>query len=221
MKIHAATAGIFDMDGLLLDTEILYTEVTQEIVGRFGKVFDWSIKANMIGRPAADSAKYLVETLDLPITPDQYRQERESKLREKCPSCRAYPGAQTLIRELSNAGIPIALATSSHKDLYQLKTQQHQSWFSLFNIIVTGDDSEIQNGKPAPDIFLLAAKRLGIDPKGALVFEDSPSGLEAGVAAGMRVICIPDANMDKSRYQKAELVLDSISQFNPGKYFRM
>jgi len=67
---------IFDVDGLLLDTEIVYTRVTQKIVSRFGKTFDWSIKANMIGRAEAESARYLVQALDLPITPDEYLAER-------------------------------------------------------------------------------------------------------------------------------------------------
>src|SRR5262249_17763160 len=72
-----ALAVVFDMDGVLLDTERLYTEATQEIVGRFGKRFDWLVKANMIGRPARDSARYLVDTLELPMTADDYLRERE------------------------------------------------------------------------------------------------------------------------------------------------
>ena len=66
------THVIFDMDGLLLDTEIFYTEVTQEITNRFGKTFDWSIKSRMIGLPSLDAARYLVNTLKLPITAEQY-----------------------------------------------------------------------------------------------------------------------------------------------------
>src|SRR6185295_15326549 len=71
---------IFDLDGVLLDTERFYTEVTQAIVGRWGKTFDWSVKGNMIGRPARDSARYLVETLQLPITADEYLRERAAML---------------------------------------------------------------------------------------------------------------------------------------------
>ena len=74
------THVIFDMDGVLLDTERFYTQVTQEIVGRYGKTFDWSVKGDMIGRTALDAARYLVETLELPIAPEEYLREREAGL---------------------------------------------------------------------------------------------------------------------------------------------
>ena len=209
---------LFDMDGLLLDTEIIYTEVTQSIVGRFGRVFDWSIKGNMIGRPSRDAAGYLVSALDLPITAEQYIEEREVLLRQKFVDCKALSGAERLIRHLDANNIPIAVATSSNRDLYALKTMNHMNWFRLFNTVVTGDDPEIINGKPAPDIFLVAAKRLAIESSAALVFEDAPSGLQAGLDAGMQVITIPDKNMDKKRYLEATRVLDSLEQFVPSDF---
>jgi pseudouridine-5'-monophosphatase len=209
---------LFDLDGLLLDTEIIYTEVTQQIVGRYGKVFDWSIKANMLGRPSADSARYLVSALDLPITAQDYMTERDGLLRVKFPDCVPLAGAERLIRHLHGAGIPISVATSSTRDLFDLKVTRHHDWFNLFNKVVAGDDPEIRNGKPAPDIFLVAASRLGIDPEHALVFEDAPSGLQAGVDAGMQVVAIPDPHMDQSRYQQATQVLTTLEQFNPADF---
>ncbi len=206
------------MDGLLLDTEIIYTEVTQQIVGRFGKTFDWSIKANMLGRPSADSARYLVSALDLPISAQDYMVERDGLLREKFPHCNPLPGAERLIRHLHSANIPIAVATSSVFELFELKITNHQDWFGLFDKVVTGDDPDINNGKPAPDIFLVAAARLGIEPEQALVFEDAPSGLQAGVDAGMQVVAIPDPNMDNSRYQQATQLFASLEQFNPADF---
>ena len=90
----SATHVIFDMDGVLLDTERFYTEVTQAIVGRYGKVFDWSIKGDMIGRSARDAAAYLVEALDLPISADDYLREREAGLAALMPTARPLPGAE-------------------------------------------------------------------------------------------------------------------------------
>ena len=81
-----ATCVIFDLDGVLLDTEKFYTEVTQAIVGRYGKTFDWTLKSNMVGRPAIESARYLVDSLDLPITPEDYLREREDALRQRFPN---------------------------------------------------------------------------------------------------------------------------------------
>jgi pseudouridine-5'-monophosphatase len=209
------THVIYDLDGLLLDTETLYTEATQQIVGRYGKTFDWSIKANMIGRPAIDSARHLVTTLDLPISPEQYIAEREQLLKVKFPTAQALPGAERLTQHLAAHGIPQALATSSSQDFLELKTQHHRNWFKLFDIVVTGDDPEVNHGKPAPDIFLTAAQRLGAEPGHCLVFEDAPSGMQAALAAKMSVVVVPDPHMDKGVYAEANQILNSLTEFDP------
>lgn len=209
------THVIYDLDGLLLDTEALYTEVTQQIVGRYGKTFDWSIKAQMIGRPALDSARHLVASLDLPITPEQYLSEREHLLAIRFPSAQPLPGAEQLTRHLAAHGIPQALATSSTRHFLQLKTQRHHSWFTIFDVVITGDDPEVKWGKPAPDIFLTAAKRLGAEPGRCLVFEDAPAGMLAALAAGMKVVVVPDPNMNKLVYAKADQILMSLTEFDP------
>jgi pseudouridine-5'-monophosphatase len=209
---------IFDMDGVLLDTEIIYTRITQQIVGRFGKTYDWSIKGLLIGRPSTESAKDLVAMLDLPISPQQYIDERNDLLKEAFPYCEPMPGAEKLVRHLHRQGIPVAVATSSNRDLFATKTTRHQEWFSLFDQVVTGDDPEIGQGKPAPDIFLVTASRIGASPVSTIVFEDAPSGLAAGIAAGMRVIAVPDPNMEKARYAGADRILDSLEQFDPVEY---
>ncbi len=216
--MHPVTQVLFDMDGLLLDTERIYTEVTQSIVGRYGKVFDWSVKGNMIGRGSKESSRYLVEALELPISAEEYLAERDVLLREAFPRADALPGAEALVRHLAEAGIPIAVATSSDLDLFELKTRRHGAWFDLFDTVVTGDHPKVSHAKPAPDIFLAAAEALGGGADETLVFEDAPSGLEAAMAAGMRVIAVPDPNMDKSRYAGAAEILDSLQTFDPSRY---
>lgn len=211
---RSISAVIYDMDGLLLDTEGFYTEVTQHIAGRYGKTFDWSIKANMIGRPAMDSARYLVAALDLPLTPEQYLAEREQLLLERVAFAQAKPGAEQLVRHLAARGVPQAVATSSSRDFFKIKTQRH-NWFEIFDCVVTGDDPAIKQGKPAPDIFLTAAERLQTPPERCLVFEDAPSGMRAALAAEMAVVVIPDPNMDRTHYQPAHQVLDSMVDFDP------
>jgi len=208
------THVLFDMDGLLLDTEIFYTQVTQTIVGRFGKTFDWALKSNMIGRPSIDSARYLVSQLDLPITAEQYLEERDGMLRVAFANCESLPGAEKLVRHLKQKNIPIALASSSSHELYEIKTKNHRSWFDLFDAVVTGDHPAIEKGKPAPDIFLYAADQISAQPQTTLVFEDAPSGLQAGKAAGMQVVVVPNPEMDKSRYAEADMILNSLEQFD-------
>jgi pseudouridine-5'-monophosphatase len=218
MSLHEpVTHALFDMDGLLLDTEIIYTQVTQQVVGRFGKTFDWSIKSNMIGRRAEESSRYLVKALALPISPEDYLQQRDVLLKQAFPSCAELPGARKLISHLSSRGIPIAVASSSSREMYDLKTQNHP-WFSLFDVVVTGDDPDIDQGKPAPDIFLRAAALIDATPARTLVFEDAPSGLAAATAAGMRTVVVPDPNMDRSRYPGAALILDSLLEFSPADF---
>jgi pseudouridine-5'-monophosphatase len=208
-------AVIFDMDGVLLATERFYTEVTQAIVGRWGKTFDWSIKANMIGRPARDSARYLVETLALPITADEYLHEREAMLEALFPRADAMPGAPELTAALAARGVPQAVATSSGRRLFDLKTTRHRDWFRVFGAMVLGDDPRLRRGKPAPDIFLLAASELGVDPASCLVVEDATVGVAAAHAAGMQVIAVPDPENDPRPFADADLVLPSLEAVTP------
>ena len=206
---------IYDMDGLLLDTEGIYTEVTQQIVGEYGKVFDWSVKEKIIGRRAVQAAEIIVESLDLPITPQDYLDSRKNVLLEKFKDTAPLPGAKEMTTHFFDLGIPQALATSSSSPMFEAKFEKHKKWFSQFTQIVRGDDPELKEGKPAPDIFLLAAKRLGVDPAECLVFEDAPTGTEAALAAGMSVVVVPDPNMDHCHYKNASQIISSLKDFDP------
>ena len=206
---------IYDMDGLLLDTEGIYTEVTQQIVGEYGKVFDWSVKEKIIGRRSIQAAEIIVESLDLPISPQDYLDSRKDVLLEKFKDTAALPGAKEMTTHFFKLGIPQALATSSSSPMFEAKFEKHKKWFSQFTQIVRGDDPELKEGKPAPDIFLLAAKRLGVDPAECLVFEDAPTGTEAALAAGMSVVVVPDPNMDHCHYKNASQIISSLKDFDP------
>ena len=203
------------MDGLLLDTEGIYTEVTQQIVGEYGKVFDWSVKGKIIGRRAIQAAEIIVESLDLPITPQDYLDSRKNVLLEKFKDTAPLPGAKEMTTHFFDLGIPQALATSSSSPMFEAKFEKHKKWFSQFTQIVRGDDPELKEGKPAPDIFLLAARRLGVDPAECLVFEDAPTGTEAALAAGMSVVVVPDPNMDHCHYKNASQIISSLKDFDP------
>lgn len=216
--VRPATHVIFDMDGLLLDTERFYTEVTQQIVGRYGKVFDWSVKSQMVGRPAIDSARYLVATLELPIAPEDYLREREGLLEALMPTAEPMPGAVALTQALARRGVPQAVATSTGRRLFELKTQRHRDWFALFAKVVLGDDPRIAHGKPAPDIFLVAAGELGVAPADCVVLEDAPSGVAAARAAGMQVIAVPYPGMDPAGLADAHAVVASLTELDPSSF---
>ena len=203
------------MDGLLLDTEGIYTEVTQQIVGEYGKFFDWSIKKKIIGRRSIQAAEIIVESLDLPISPQDYLDSRKDVLLEKFKDTEALPGAKEMTTHFFKLGIPQALATSSSSPMFEAKFEKHKKWFSQFAQIVRGDDPELKEGKPAPDIFLLAANRVGVDPAECLVFEDAPTGTEAALAAGMPVVVVPDPNMDHCHFKNASQIISSLKDFDP------
>ena len=203
------------MDGLLLDTEGIYTEVTQQIVGEYGKVFDWSVKEKIIGRRSIQAAEIIVESLDLPISPQDYLDSRKDVLLEKFKDTEALPFAKEMTTHFFKLGIPQALATSSSSPMFEAKFEKHKKWFSQFAQIVRGDDPELKEGKPAPDIFLLAANRVGVDPAECLVFEDAPTGTEAALAAGMPVVVVPDPNMDHCHFKNASQIISSLKDFDP------
>lgn len=211
-------AVIFDMDGLLLDTEGIYTEVTHAIASRHGKAFDWAVKQHSIGRGSQDFAEYVVSALELPMSAEEFLAVRQPMLDERFPMAAAMHGAEALVRHLHAHHIPIAVGTSSSQRYFHAKTTLHREWFDLFDQVVTADDPEVKAAKPAPDIFLTAARRLGVEPSQCLVFEDSPFGVTAAKTAGMFAIAVPDPNMPRESYAHADLVLGSLPELAPGDW---
>jgi len=213
---------IFDMDGLLLDTEGFYTEVQEKILARYGKVFDWSVKAKMMGKKAIESARIFVDEFGLAglLTPEQFLEQRESMLQALFPSCIKLPGVLRLVHHLHANGIPMAVATGSHKSHFALKTQNHQEMFSLMHHVVMGDDPEVKAGKPSPDIFLATMRRFegNVEPSKCLVFEDAPSGVAAAKIAGMSAVMVPDPRLDVSYHKGADQVLSSLLDFKPSEW---
>jgi len=199
---------IFDLDGVLLDTEKLYTEATQAVVGEFGKIFDWALKSRMMGRDELDAARLLVKELGLPISGEEYLRRQLPIAETLFRSASEVPGAEAFVLSLSERGYSLAVGTSSTKKLYQLKTGHH-AWFSHFSAVISGDHPEVRELKPAPDIFLAAARAIFAEPSRCLVIEDSPAGVSAARAAGMRVVAIPDAALPDERFSHADLIVRS------------
>jgi beta-phosphoglucomutase-like phosphatase (HAD superfamily) len=203
------THVIYDLDGLLLDTESLHEQVNSEVANRYGKTFNTAAKMAIAGRPTLDSARILVELLQLPLTTEEYLVERNKLLYPLYGTAKVLPGTVELIH------VPQAIASSSSRHHFEMKTINHHHWLKLLTIKTLGDDPEIKQGKPSPDIFLLAAKRLQANPEQCLVFEDSVAGMLAAIAAGMSVVVIPDPVFDSQLFKAADQILTSMTEFNP------
>jgi len=182
-------AVIFDMDGLLLDSEPLYRVTWQTAAAELGCPIDDEFYAQFVGRGNEEAERILHDHFGdaLPLDEFRLRWRRDFDERlDRAPLARK-PGASELLDFLDAAAIPKALATSSPRSialrcLGDLATR--------FAALAFGD--EVAHSKPSPDLFLLTAQRLGIAPSQCLVLEDSEAGVRAARAAGMEVIMVPD-----------------------------
>ncbi|KAF2272552.1 HAD-like protein [Westerdykella ornata] len=200
-------AALFDMDGLLIDSEDLYTIVTNTLLEKYNRPpLPWSIKAQMQGRPGPQAGEIFHAWAQLPISWEEYMEENVKLQREHFPRSKPLPGVLELLEQLREARIHMALATSSHSGNYKLKSSHLPHLFDEYfedRHKILGDDPRIPKGrgKPAPDIYLLALDVLNatlrergekeILPEECLVFEDSVPGVEAGRRAGMQVVWCP------------------------------
>ncbi|CAH0402523.1 unnamed protein product [Chilo suppressalis] len=218
MTYKPVTHVLFDMDGLILNTEDLYTIGFQEIASRFGKCFTYDLKVKIMGQQSNELAKSIIDALDLPMTVEEFVSESRVIFEKLFPHCKVMPGIEKLIRHLVDNNIPIGLATSSSIESYNLKTRNHFELFDLFAYKTWGSsDPEVKRGKPYPDIFLVAAAKFPDKPAAekCLVFEDSVNGVEAALAAGMPVVMVPAPALDSSLSGRATLALPSAELFRP------
>jgi pseudouridine 5'-phosphatase len=213
MSRPVVTHAIFDLDGTLLDTEDLYSDAAKLVCSRYQAEYTSELKRAVMGGDTLRGAEYVVRELGLPITPRQYIAEREVELHRMFENTAAMPGASALIAALRERAIPIAIATSGHRAITQLKLARH-AFLRDVDALVCGDDPRLQNPKPAPDIFLLAAQDLGARPASCLAFEDSLNGLRAALAAGMRTVALVDPRwgFDPTSFAAAERIVAALDE---------
>ncbi|XP_017770892.1 PREDICTED: probable pseudouridine-5'-phosphatase isoform X2 [Nicrophorus vespilloides] len=209
---------IFDMDGLLLDSECLYTEASVNVLNQFNKTFTHEMKISVMGMTGRESAKFLIKHLELSVPVEEFMRLMNIEYQHIMPNAKLMPGAEQLVKHLHKNNIPIAVATSSCKESFDLKTQNHKHFFNLFHHTVTGgSDPEVGSGKPSPDIFLVCASRFPDKPKpyDCLVLEDAPNGVTAAVSAGMQCVMVPDKETSPEKCQHATLILPSLTDLKP------
>ncbi|MDY6212967.1 MAG: HAD family phosphatase [Schaalia hyovaginalis] len=204
-------AVVFDFDGLLVDSETLFHRVYAEILADHGHPFtrnDYS--AGYAGRPVPAIARAFVTDFKLPLSSEEVaRRIHADEAALRAEGVPLKPGARELLDHLKARGYRIGVASSSQRPRAMSVLEQH-GLVDFFAASAFAED--ISRGKPDPEVFLLAAARLGIDPSECLVLEDSTMGIEAAVNAGMRVICIPDMQApDEEHRAMATAVLDGLN----------
>lgn len=221
MAFPSVTHVIFDLDGTLLNTEYIYENAFHEICQSFGKEYPWDVRMKVMGAPEPRGAEICITELGLPTTIEHFLELLEKITKKEFGNLSLMPGAAELIRHLHESNVPFCLATSSGKAVAELKMSSHQKLFDLHHHKVMGStDPEVKNGKPAPDIFFIAAERFPDQPNPSkcLVFEDSPNGVTAAIAAGMQCVMVPDKCIEEDKRKEATIVLESLEHFQPENF---
>jgi HAD superfamily hydrolase (TIGR01509 family) len=202
-------AVVFDLDGLMFNTEELYQEVGTELLRRRGYEFTPELLDQMMGRPSGVALQIMIDTHTLKATVEELLAETDEIfpgiLRDKLAPM---PGLLDLMAALEAHHIPKGIATSSRRTF----VEHVLGVFRLeprFAPILTSED--ITQGKPHPEIYLLAAQRLGIAPADMLVLEDSQNGCRAAVAAGAITVAVPGDHSRRHDFTGAALVADTLA----------
>ncbi len=183
-------AIIFDMDGLLVDSERIWHIAEDKFIQSFGHVYTHEAREAIVGLRMDEFMAVLKDYYDLkPSLPELTATLQASVLDLIRTEVNAQPGAQAMIDYVLEQNIPHAIASSSSMKVINA-TLESQGWGNLFHVRCSADDDE--KGKPAPDVYLRAAATLGVPPERCLALEDSPNGARAAVAAGMTCYAVPD-----------------------------
>jgi len=203
-------ALVFDLDGVILQTEEVWDEVRGRYVIERGGRYDEEAQRAMMGMSAPEWSRYLADELGVPGTPEEISADvvrlMEARYREELP---LIPGAKDAVDRLA-ARWPLGLASSSNRPL--IDAALALSGLDRF-FTATVSSEEVARGKPAPDVYLEAARRLEVAPEDCVAVEDSHSGIRSAESAGMRVIAIPNPSFppDRDALELADLVLHSIT----------
>jgi HAD superfamily hydrolase (TIGR01509 family) len=207
-------AVVLDLDGLLIQTEEIWDDVRETFARERGARYDAAAQRAMMGMSSTEWSRYMHDELGIPDAPPEISAEivrrMEARYRERLP---LLPGAAEAVERLC-ARWPLGLASSSNRPLIDavLELADLDRFFR-----VTVSSEEVSRGKPSPDVYLEAARRLGVRPERCAAVEDSHSGIRSARAAGMRVVAIPNPSFppDDAALGEADVVLRSLAELTP------
>ena len=183
-------AVLFDLDGTLVDSMWMWTDIDVEYLGKYGYELPPELQKDIEGMSFSETAAYFKERFSIPLSLDEIKERwNEMAMDKYLHHVPLKEGALEFLEQLRTEGIRAGIATSNSRQLVDsvLKARGIDRYFSS---VVTG--CEVKAGKPAPDIYLQAARNLGVSPEACMVFEDVPAGIRAGKRAGMTVTAVAD-----------------------------
>ncbi len=208
--MHKIRAVIFDLDGLMADSEPLAEWAWNQLLGRYGHRLDGETYRSVLGLRVVDSSKVICRRYGLPISPAEAMAERDRVFLEAVPSrLQARAGLYPLLDDLAARGLPLGVGTSGHRQYVTLALAT-LGIADRFGAVATGD--EVAWGKPAPDIYLLAAERLGVPSAHCLALDDAPPGVASACAAGMVGVAVPNPHTAGLEFPSAHSILNSLDE---------
>jgi HAD superfamily hydrolase (TIGR01509 family) len=213
-------AVVFDLDGVIVDSESAWVEAKRELVDRAGGTWKPEATRAMLGMSSPEWSRYLRDELGVPMPVEEINAAvvaaLERHYREALP---LLPGAVDAVRQLA-ARWPLGLASSSNREIIDLVLEQ-TGLNEVFAVTVSSE--EVARGKPAPDVYFEAARRLDVEPGRCVAIEDSSNGLRSAAGAGMGVVAIPNREFppDPDALALADAVLGSIEELTPDVVSRL
>jgi HAD superfamily hydrolase (TIGR01509 family) len=207
-------AVVFDLDGVILDSEQVWDEVRESLARERGGRWTDKAQADMMGMSSTEWSRYMHEVVGVPDPPEEINREVVQRMLERYgEGLPLIDGAVEAVERLA-ACWPLGLASSSNRELIEraLEVSGLAGWFRA-----TVSSEEVARGKPAPDVYLEAARRLGVEPTRCAAIEDSANGIRSAHAAEMRVVVIPNPEFPPpdDALALADVVLDSIRELEP------
>ena len=207
-------AVVFDLDGLLIETEEVWDEVREALAHEQGGRWSESAQRDMMGMSSTEWSRYMHETVGLVQAPEEINDLVVERMAERYRSqLPLLPGAVEAVERIA-ACWPLGVASSSNRVLIDLVLELSglapRFW-------ATVSSEEVPRGKPAPDVYLEAARRVGVQPTHAAAVEDSSAGIRSASAAGMRVVAIPNRSFPpgEGALEVADVVLESLAELTP------
>jgi HAD superfamily hydrolase (TIGR01509 family) len=207
-------AVVFDLDGVIVDSEQVWDDVREVYVRETGGRYSASATRDMMGMSSVEWSTYMADELGVPGSPQEINAEIVRRMLVRYGDAPPLIDGAVEAVQMAASRWPLAIASSSNPELIEVVLRA-AGLRELFPVTVSSQ--EVARGKPAPDVYLEAANRLGVEPARCVAVEDSHNGIRAAKAAGMRVVAVPNPHFppDEDALARADVVVDTVGELTP------